>query len=221
MTLEVRAPIEEVRGIAVPKRVRRDPRTQARALDGAFHDPTDRPREDRAVHVHAREDVLLRAADAPVRAERVEKGGRERDDAVLATLPLADGDHHALRVDGRHLEMRDLGGTHATRVDRHDDGAVPDVAGVLDEAENLVPLADHDRDRAGRLGIRDALHDPVLERDAVEEPESGCAVPDDVMPATGVEEVNLVLANVLEREPVRPTPRSAAARPPRRDSRTP
>ena len=72
----------------------------------------------------------------------VEQFGAERDFAVLAALALADVDDHAFLVDVFGPQVAQLGAAHAGGVKRHEDGAVPQIGGGVDQAGHFIRAED-------------------------------------------------------------------------------
>ena len=56
-----------------------------------------------------------------------------------AAFALADMDHHAFAVDILDLEAAHLRPAHARRVERHQHGAMEQIAGGIDEPDRLLP----------------------------------------------------------------------------------
>ena len=70
---------------------------------------------------------------APPGDELLKESGAERDVAILATLALTDMDHHAGPVDVLDLETAEFGAAQTSGVEGHEDGAVAEVGGAVDE----------------------------------------------------------------------------------------
>ena len=129
---------------------------------------------------------------------------REHDVAVLAPFALLDADHHPLGIDVADAQVGDLRDAQATRVHRHQQGSVLEVARRLEQGGHLLRAEDL-RQLEAHLLVGNVADFPVaLEHLAVEEPERA----DDLVevgprdPAVPGQ-VQLVLADVLEGELIR------------------
>src|SRR5215470_1635571 len=86
-------------------------------------------------HLEAREQPAVLSFQGPIiRAKLVEQLRTERNLPILAAFALADADHHAFLVDVLGTQTAQLGAAHARGVQGHEDGAVAQVAGAVDEA---------------------------------------------------------------------------------------
>lgn len=100
----VRARFQQVGGIAMPQRMRRDPRQtrpSARPLTGPLH----RARIQRLIAFHSRKQPLLGLHFLPVVTQLLEQDGRQRQQAFC--LPFAeDAQHHlpAVNAGGRQVQ---------------------------------------------------------------------------------------------------------------------
>ena len=91
--------LQQVRGKAVPQRVRRHPGAQARRFRRHVANAVELPCRDRQQRIAVREQPALRAALQPPRAQQLEQLRREHRMPVLLALALLDADQHALGVD--------------------------------------------------------------------------------------------------------------------------
>ena len=195
--------LEQVGGEAVAQGVDGDRLVEPGGLDrlaaGALH----RAHRDRPGRVRPREQPGARAGAAPVGAQDREQLGREHDVAVAPALALADADGHPGAVDVGDLEPDHLGDAQAGGVDRGQQRPHPQVGDGGQQAGDLLAGEDGGQ-RIGLARQRDAgrLLGPV-EGDGVEEAQSA----HDRADAAGLEpagdQVQLVVAHVLEGELVR------------------
>ena len=81
---------------------------------------------------------------AVIDPQLVEEFRAERNLAVLAAFTLSNADYHAFLVDVLRTEMAHLGAAHAGRIERHQDGPMPQVAGGGNQTGDFI-ATQHDR----------------------------------------------------------------------------
>ncbi len=89
----------------------------------------------------------------PVLTQCLEQLRTERYVAVTVPLAVPDMDEHAHAVDVLHLEMTQFGPAHTGRIQRHQHGAMKEIAGRIDEPDRFF-LRQDDRQAARRSRIR-------------------------------------------------------------------
>ena len=77
----------------------------------------------------SRKQISLGVHPAPVLTQGLEQLRTERHIAVTVPLAVPDMDQHAHAVDVLDLEMAQFGSAHAGRVQRHQHGAMKQIAG--------------------------------------------------------------------------------------------
>ncbi len=109
----------------------------------------------------------------PERAEQIESGGGNGDDAVLCSLAVADDDLAPLGIDVAGREPLRFTQSQAARVAELKEGAELRFVRVFDEGTHLSTGED-DRQHAGPLYPQDAQRVPVAGAgDGVEELQAG------------------------------------------------
>ena len=148
--------LEQVRRPAVAQGVRRYVLLDARIAGGFFTGvPDNLVRHGSvlsAVSSTAGEKVGARLLPAPILAQRLQQSRAEWDVATAATLAAFDADHHPPAVDVAHLQQRYFHPPHARAVERHQQGALHEVAGGIDEPGDLVQT-EHRRQAAPVLRV--------------------------------------------------------------------
>ncbi len=151
-------------------------------------------------------DTRSSAQPPPVRAEFFEQNGAEHHVAILTTLAALDVDHHTLAVHIADLEAGQLRVANASRVERHEHGAIEGSRSSIDELRYFF-LTENGGQTVAFLGIGSVGNAPrLLQRLDVEEPQGAQMV----CHRTGRqllngEELGLVLPNVLPAQAVRRT----------------
>src|SRR5215469_5929213 len=84
---------------------------------------------------------------AVVSAQLLAQLGTERNFAGLAAFSMRDANDHALFVDVLGTELAEFGAAHAGVIQSHQDGAVAEIGGGVDETPDLIG-AQHDGDLA-------------------------------------------------------------------------
>src|SRR5438132_3470669 len=114
--------------------------------------PADMP--DRFIRIRLVPTAPLQAREQPpvlsfqgavIGAKLVEQLWTERNLSILAAFALADADHHAFLIDVLWTQTAQLGAAHASGVQGHEDSAVPQVTGGVDEVRHFFS-AQYDRD---------------------------------------------------------------------------
>ena len=136
------AAVEQVGGETVAERVRVDGLGDAGPPGGFPAGVPDGFLRDRLVGASRlqtrKEPAVASLHGAIVGPELVEQFRAERHLAVFAAFALADADHHALLVDVLGPEVAQLGAAHAGGVERHQNGAVAQIGGGVDQAGDFV-----------------------------------------------------------------------------------
>src|SRR5450631_1073241 len=88
----------------------------------------------------------------PVFTQRLEQLWAQWYVAIAAALALTDMDEHAVAVDILHLQLAHLGSAHAGGVDRHEHGAMKEIAGRVDQSDRFF-LRENGRQPARSLRI--------------------------------------------------------------------
>src|SRR6516165_6565187 len=86
---------------------------------------------------------------AVVSAQLLEQLETERNFTGLVAFAMRDANRHALFVDVLGAELAEFGAAHAGVIQSHQDGAVAEIGGSVDEAPDLIS-AEHDGDPATR-----------------------------------------------------------------------
>ena len=86
---------------------------------------------------------------AVVSAQLLAQLGTEGNFAGLVALAMRDANDHAFFVDVLGTELAEFGAAHAGVIQSHQDGAVAEIGGGIDEAPDLIS-AEHDGDPATR-----------------------------------------------------------------------
>ena len=154
---QVGAAFHQMRGETVAQQMRAHGFGDARSLrrfPAGFpeHFGRDRLVGARAVD-RAGKQVRLRLHPAPVLAQGLQQLRAQRHIAVLAAFALADVDEHAVAVDILDLQLAQLGSAHTGRVQRHQHGAMKQIAGRVDQPDRFF-LRQNDRQAPRRLRIR-------------------------------------------------------------------
>lgn len=114
---DIDAILKQMRGEAVPQRMRADRLVDLRCLCSSFNDPAQLPRANRLVTGMPWKQPAtclhhtLGASLLPPRPQQGEQVRREHSVAVAAALALLDPDEHPLAVDICDLEPGNLGHT--------------------------------------------------------------------------------------------------------------
>lgn len=171
-------------------------------------EPVNRVLADRPAGIARAKQPLRRPVDAPVAAQFSKQRRREQRIAVLRALALLDAQRHAPGVHIAQFEMTDLRQAQAGAVRGHEDRAVLQVDGLLDERCHF--LAREDLRQLLRLTrLRNLeLRLWTLKRHAVEEPNAlrrdVAARPGELALANQVQQVvlNLLLTDALGAAPI-------------------
>jgi hypothetical protein len=75
-----------------------------------------------------RKQIRLGVHPAPVLAQRFQQFRTERHVAIPVPLAVPNMDDHAYAVDVRNSEMAEFGAAHAGRIQRHQHGAMEQIA---------------------------------------------------------------------------------------------
>src|ERR1700730_2498163 len=102
--------LEQMRGKAVPERVRRYALVDPCHVSGGMARAIELAGRQRLHWIAAGEQPAARVRDIPPNPQQLEEMRGEHDVPVFATLALLDADHHALAVDVGYLERDHLGG---------------------------------------------------------------------------------------------------------------
>ena len=86
----------------------------------------------------AGKQVRLRLHPAPVLAQGLQQLRAQRHVAVAAALALPDMDEHAVLSISSTLRLAQLGPAHAGRVERHQHGAMKQIAGGVDQPHGFL-----------------------------------------------------------------------------------
>jgi hypothetical protein len=174
-----RAPVgarfQQMRGVGVPERVRRDTFVDAGLSRGEAHGLPDHLRGDRGIGTptvaRSRKEIGLRSHPSVVLPERGEERRTQGNLAIAAALALLDAEHHALTVDVTDSELARFGATQASAIERQEQRAVIEILRARDEALDLVGT-EHDRQAEPLLRVRQVVaHIAPLQHIAAEEPE--------------------------------------------------
>ena len=176
---DVGAVLEQVRGEAVPQRVRADVLAQPGRDRGRLDDPAELAGGDGPCRVLAGEQPASRPHDAllppflPPGPEQPQQVGREQGMATAAALAALDLDEHALAVDIADLERGHLSHAQAGAVGDRERGPMLEAGRRRQQARDLVK-AEHDREFA-RVAQADQLAGQVrpVGRGAEEEAKRG------------------------------------------------
>ena len=153
-----------------------------------------------ALH-HAGEHVGDRLHPAPVLAQGVQQFGTERHVAVALALALPDMDQHEFFVDVDGFQLHQFGAAHAGGVEGHQDGAIQQVGGCLDQPGDFFRAEDGGQAERD-FGERNVLqHVGALERLDEEKTERGGPLRHGVgRQFPHAEQVSLILADMLGSE---------------------
>src|ERR1039458_10383684 len=203
---QVGAGFEQMRGEAMPQRMRMQRLADACALGGFAASVPDNFVADGGiggVPAAAREQPHGRLAGQPaiMGAQFVEQMGTEHDVAILAALPFLDMESHARRVDIGEFQGRALGAAHAGAIERHENGAVERYRRGVDQARDLFRTPD-DRQVNALFRIRSIAGGPrALQHLHEKETQSSNPLVHCVVGEFSVtKEVGRVLANVFRGE---------------------
>ena len=158
---DVDAVLEQVRGEAVPQRVRADVLGEPSRLGGGLDDAAELTCRDRPDRVLTGEQPSARPHDAllpallPPGPQQGELAGRKQGLAMPASLAALDHNQHALAVDVADLERCHLGDAQSGTIGNGKCGAVLEAGRRRDQARGLVG-AEHDRQFA-RVAQADQL----------------------------------------------------------------
>ena len=196
--------LEEVRGEAMPQRMRPDTLLHPGLLPGLGDGPLDRGDGERRLGGPPGEEPLWRPVGLPVGAELPQKRGREGDVAVLAALARLDAEDHPLAVDVLDAEVECLGDAQAGGVDRLEEGAVLEEPHSRQDPRDLYHAEDHG-ELLGALGEGEVLdREGPAECLPVEEAQGADGLVEGGPGCPGLlDEVDLVLADVGRAEEVR------------------
>src|SRR5712671_3184841 len=204
---QISARFEQVRGVTVPQRVRRDMLPDPSSLrcqsasfprnfggDGNVRSP---------VLYCAGKKIVLRLHPAPIDTERLQKFFAQGNITVMSAFPLADVNHHPLAVDIGDLKTAQFRAPDTRRVQGHEHRAVEEVTGRVDELRYFLGTQDL-RELAIAFGSRNIFEQIAsLQRLDIEEAERRYML----LHGAGIQllllkQVGLILAQVLRAEPV-------------------
>ena len=200
---DVDAALQQMGGEAVPQDVDghllADPRRRPRRPAGRMQ----RRRLDRAGRVAPRKQPLLWTRQPPVGAQDRQELRRQHHVALLAALAVLDADHHPAAVDIGDPEAGDLRDPQPGGIGCRQRGAGLQAGHGLEEPHHLVG-AQHHRQTPRLAGVGDPLGDlRHPERHAVEEPQRRHRLVE-ARPCHALRrEVDLIGANVLQRQRLR------------------
>lgn len=169
---QVSARFQEMRGVRVSQRMRRDALVDPRLPRGQAHRFPDHLRGDGGIGtpavVRPRKEKGLRSHPSVVLTERGEKRGTQRNLAIAATFALLDAEHHALTIDVTDFQLARFAATQARPVERHQQCAVIEILGAPNQALDLLWTED-DRQAESLFRIWQVLsHVPSLQYVAAE-----------------------------------------------------
>ena len=200
---DVDAALQQMGGEAVPQdmdgHLLADPRRRPRRPAGRVQ----RRRLDRTGRVAPRKQPVLGTRQPPVGAQDRQELRRQHHVALLAALAVLDADHHPAAVDVGDPEAGDLRHAQPGRVGGRQRGAGLQARDGLEEPHHLVG-AQHHRQPPRLAGVGDPLGDlRHPERDAIEEPQRRHRLVE-ARPGHALRrEVDLIGANVLQRQRLR------------------
>src|SRR5215469_451527 len=84
------------------------------------------------------EEVGLRFHPAPIDSKGFEQYRTQWYFTIMATLSLVNADHHALAVNVGDLESAQFGSAHGGGVESHEQGAVKQITGGIDEPSHFL-----------------------------------------------------------------------------------
>jgi hypothetical protein len=121
---------------------------------------------DRALWWITREEPDRRSVALPVGAQHLKQLGRQHHLAILAALALTNADDLSLAVDIRHPQVRELGDSQAGGINGHQDGAVFEVAGGVEDGCDFGRTQDY-RQFFLVARVRNAFNHPVAVEDVM------------------------------------------------------
>src|SRR6266851_508140 len=137
-------------------------------------------------------DTRSSAQPSPVRAEFFEQNGAEHHVAILTTLAALDVDHHTLAVHIADLEAGQLRVANASRVERHEHGAIEGSRSSVDELRYFF-LTENGGQTVAFLGIGSIGNAPRL----LQGEELGLVLPD-VLPTQAIRRTVEVLCESFD-----------------------
>ena len=115
----------------------------------------------------------LRAPAFPIFPEHLQRARGQRHDTVVAILRRPHPHNHAAAVDVRRPEVADLRNAQARPVHQHEDGAMSQRRGTLDESLNLTAAQDIRSGERGGNPTQAVHHVGSAKGRAVKKPQSG------------------------------------------------